>query len=263
MKKVIPVLVAVVLILVIAAAGFGAKIVERYSYSKEHADLEKYFGITGADDVPIILQDEQIDEHAKIWDNVCYFDFATVHMYFNDRFYEDKLEGLLIYALPDSIVKTEIGSSEYWTSYHVTDEAVQKENAGYVIARYEGDTLYVAADYVKKYANFSYTLFTEPYHMQVYTEWNERQMADITKDTQVRYQGGIKSDILTDISAGESVIVLEEMETWAKVKTRDSYIGYVENKRLSEKYTETPVPVTDYVEPEYKNVTKDFKINYK
>ncbi|MCM1156634.1 MAG: glycosyl hydrolase family 18 protein [Roseburia sp.] len=255
MKKIIPVLVAIVLIFVIAAVGFGTVLIDKYSYSRERADLDGYFGITGEDDVPIILQDAQIEEHAKIWDNVCYFDFATVHLYFNDRFYEDKTENLLLYTTPDSIIRTDIGSTVYETS---RGEAF---DTGYVIARYEGDILYVAADYVKKYANFSYELFTQPYHMQVYTQWEERQVADITKDTQVRYQGGIKSDILTDVSQGDRVIVLEEMENWTKVKTHDAYIGYVENKRLSEKYTEEPVPVTDYVEPEYASLTRDHKIN--
>ncbi|MCM1040373.1 MAG: glycosyl hydrolase family 18 protein [Ruminococcus sp.] len=255
MKKIIPVLVAIVLIFVIAAVGFGTVLIDKYSYSRERADLDGYFGITGEDDVPIILQDAQIEEHAKIWDNVCYFDFATVHLYFNDRFYEDKTENLLLYTTPDSIIRTDIGSTVYETS---RGEAF---DTGYVIARYEGDILYVAADYVKKYANFSYELFTQPYHMQVYTQWEERQVADITKDTQVRYQGGIKSDILTDVSQGDRVIVLEEMENWTKVKTHDAYIGYVENKRLSEKYTDEPVPVTDYVEPEYASLTRDHKIN--
>ncbi len=97
--------------------------------------------------------------------------------------------------------------------------------------------------------------------MQIYTEWDRRQTASVTKDTQVRYQGGIKSDILTDVSAGDQVIILEEMETWTKVKTQDSVIGYVENKRLGEKTEEEPVPVTDYVEPEYPSNTRDYKIN--
>lgn len=274
MKKIIPALVAIVLILVVAAAGFGATLIEKYSYSKERADLNAYYGITGADDVPLILQDEQIEEHAKIWDGVCYFDFATVHKYFNDRFYEDKAENFLLYTLPDAIVYTQIGTTQFGTSPAVdvqmrTDEGTVTantegdiiEDAGYVISRYENDILYVAADFVKRYANFSYELFSEPYHMQIDTEWNERQVADITKDTQVRYQGGIKSDILTDVSKGDKVIVLEEMENWTKVKTRDSYIGYVENKRLSEKRSENPIPVTDYVEPVYQNISKDYKIN--
>ncbi len=64
MKKIIPVLVAIVLIIVVAAAGFGSIIIEKYSYSKERADLDEYFGVAGADDVPIILQDERIEEHA-------------------------------------------------------------------------------------------------------------------------------------------------------------------------------------------------------
>jgi spore germination protein YaaH len=254
MKKAIPVLIAIVLIIVVAAAGFGSRLLNKYSYSKERADLTEYFGVTGDDDVPIILQDEQIEEHARLWDGECYFDLDTVHKYFNDRFYHDAKEDLLLYTLPDRIVKTEIGSSEVTSG----DETTQRD---YTIARYEGETLYIAADFVKEYANFSYELFTEPNHMQVYTEWNERQTAEVLKDTQVRYQGGIKSDILTDVSKGDTVVILEEMENWTKVKTQDAFIGYVENKKLGEQTAETPEPVTDYEEPVYQSNTRDHKIN--
>ena len=256
MKKLMPVLIAIVLIIVVAGIGFGAKIAEKYSYSKERADLTEYFGITGSDDVPIIMQNEQIEEHAKLWDGVCYFDFATVHKYFNDRFYEDKKEGLLLYTLPNAIVSVPIGT----TTVKVSTESAEGSR-DYVIAKYEGDTLYVAADFVKEYANFSYALYTEPNHMQVYTQWGERQLATITKDTQLRYQGGIKSDILSDVSEGDKVIILEQMETWTKVKTGDAFIGYVENKKLSEPFADTPAPVTDYVEPVYESNTRDHKIN--
>lgn len=259
MKKIIPVIVAVVLIILIGAVGLGAKMLEKYSYSKERADLTEYFGITGENDVPIILQDEKIEEHAKIFDNICYFDMATVHKYFNDRFYEDKSENSLLYTTPDMVYANVIGTGTV-TGYDA-DFVESGESYDYTISRYEGETLYIAADFVKKYSNFSYELFTEPNHMQIYTEWDRRQTAPVTKDTQVRYQGGIKSDILTDVSQGDTVIVLEEMETWTKVKTRDSFIGYVENKRLGEKTEEEPVPVTDYVEPEYKANTRDYKIN--
>lgn len=259
MKKVIPVIIAVVLIILIAAVGLGAKVLERYSYSKERADLTEYFAVEGENDVPIILQDEQIEEHAKIFDNICYFDLATVHKYFNDRFYEDKAESSLLFTTPDMVYVNGIGTGTV-VGYDA-DFTESSESCDYTISRYEGETLYIAADFVKKYANFSYELFTEPNHMQVYTVWDKRQTAPITKDTQVRYQGGIKSDILADVSAGDQVIVLEEMETWTKVKTQDSIIGYVENKRLGEKAEEEPVPVTDYVEPEYQSNTRDHKIN--
>ena len=44
-KKIIPVIVALVLILIIALVGFGGKILDKYSYSKELADLNAYFGV--------------------------------------------------------------------------------------------------------------------------------------------------------------------------------------------------------------------------
>lgn len=254
MKKMIPVLIAVVLIVVIGVVGFGARLLEKYSYSKERADLTEYFGVRGEGDVPIILQDEQVEEHARMIDGVCYFDFATVHKYFNDRFFEDKKEGLLLYTLPDAIVSTPIGEQ-------TVSLGGDGSTRDYVVARYEGDMLYVAADFVKEFTNFSYTLYTDPYRMQVYTEWNTRRTATVLKDTQVRYQGGIKSDILTDVAAGTEVAVLEEMEKWSKVKTEGAFIGYIENKHLSEQTTVEPVPVTDYAEPVYESNTRDHKIN--
>lgn len=254
MKKIIPVLIAVVLIAVVAVIGVGARLIEKYSYSDERADLTEYFDVRGEGDVPIIMQEERIEEHAKLIDGVCYFDLATVHKYFNDRFYEDKKEGFLIYTLPDAIVSTLIGSD----SVSLGGDGSTRD---YIIARYEGETLYVAADFVKEYSNFSYTLYTDPYRMQVYTVWDAYQAAPILKDTQVRYQGGVKSAILTDVTEGTEVTVLEEMENWSKVKTEDGFVGYVENKRLGEQITVEPTPVTDYVEPVYESNTRDHKIN--
>ena len=42
--------------------------------------------------------------------------------------------------------------------------------------------------------------------------------------------------------------------------TRDGFIGYVENKRLENQRTEAPIPVTDYTEPEYPSIHRDYKI---
>lgn len=254
MKKVIPVLIAIVLIIVIGVASFGAKIIDKYSYSKERADLDSYFGMSGAGDTAIVLQDEIIEERARNYDGVYYLDITTVHKYLNDRFYEDKTEGLLLYTLPDDIVRTVIGSGEITVGQNM-------ETMGYIPARYEGDTLYIALDYVKRYTNFSYEGFAEPDRVQIYTQWDETQVAEIKKDTSVRVLGGIKSEILKDVDAGEKVRVLEQMETWSKVKTEDSIIGYVENKRLSGIRAELPIPVTDYEEPEYTGLTRDYKIN--
>ena len=77
----------------------------------------------------------------------------------------------------------------------------------------------------------------------------------------MRYQGGVKSDILTDVKAGDKVVILEEMENWSKVATSDGFLGYVENKRLENLRSETLIPVTDYQEPEYTSIRRDHKIS--
>lgn len=258
MKKIIPVLVAIALIIIIGGIAFGAKIIEKYSYSREKADLYEYFHITKDEEVPIILQDELIEEKAVMYNGTCYFDLATVQKYLNDRFYIDPVEQLLLYTTPTDIIRAAVNAAEYQINGVMTE-------AEYTLSfmRTSGDdiTYYIAADFVKLYTNFSYDLYQDPNHMQIYTKWDERQVADLTADTAVRVLGGVKSPILRQLSAGEKVIILDNMENWCKIKTEDAYIGYVENKFFENERTEALEPVTDYVKPEYTSLTKDYKIS--
>ena len=62
-------------------------------------------------------------------------------------------------------------------------------------------------------------------HVQVNTEWGTRQVAQLKKDTAVRLRGGVKSPILTQAVKGDTLEILEQMETWSKVTTADAVIG--------------------------------------
>lgn len=257
MKKAIPVLIAIVLIIIIGGAAFGAKIIEKYSYSREKADLYEYFHIVKEDEVAIVLQNEMIEEKAVMKEGVCYFDLATVHRYFNDRFYVDPVEQLLLYTTPTDIIRTPIGTNSFQINGAPQD-------AGYMLSfsRTSGGvtTYYIAADFVRQYTNFSYAVYESPRRMQVYTEWEQRQIADIAGGTAVRVLGGVKSPILRELSASETVTILEKMETWCKIKTEDALIGYVENKFLENEREDTPEPVTDVAPPVYTSLTREQKI---
>ncbi|RKM56147.1 chitinase [Butyrivibrio sp. CB08] len=254
-KKVIPAIIIIVLIFVFAGVFALQQFMKRYSYSTEKADLDSYFGVTSPTDVPIILGNEFIEEHAMILDGYYYMDFDSVQKYLNDRFYDGDMDNLFIYTTPTTIITSEIGSNT-WTD---TDGGSGTEN--YAITRLEGGVLYVALDYVKKFTNFSYEGFTDANHMQLTSSWEDETVATITKNTQVRLRGGVKSEILREIEKGETVVVLEQLENWSKVKTNDAYIGWVENKRLSDTKSRSPIPVTDYVEPEYTGISRDHIIN--
>lgn len=255
-KKLLPVLLAIVLIVVIAAIAFGGRILDRFSYSKERADLNTYYGLETEDEIAIVLQDGLVEEKARLIDGVCYFDLATVETYFTDRFYVNEEEKLLLYSTATDVIRVNIGDES-----NVIYISEVGNSIDYKAALYVDGTLYIAADYVKRYVNLEYTLYDAPLHMQVYTQWGIVTQAQLTKDTAIRYQGGIKSDILKDVKAGDTVTVLEEMENWTKVKSEDAYIGYVENKYLSAQTAAEQTPVTDALDTAYTSVSMGTTVN--
>lgn len=255
-KRVVTVLVPVVLIFIVIAVALGSQIVERYSYSKNKADLNEYFGIAQADEVAMVVQDTLVEEKAKFKDSLVYFALSTVEKYFTDRFYVNQGEQVLLFTTDTDVIQINIGDGS-----DVMYVSGAGQDLGYQAAFYEGDVLYIAADYVKQYANFEYQLYDEPLHMQVYTQWDSCTTAEISKKTAVRYQGGIKSDILAELAAGDVVTVLERLENWSKVKTADAYIGYVENKFLKDEMQTERQCNTGFQEFVYNNVKKDGKIN--
>ena len=70
MKKMLPAMIAIVLIVVIVGISAGIKLINKYSYSKERADLDEYFSLESEDEVAILLQDQRIEESARLWDGV-------------------------------------------------------------------------------------------------------------------------------------------------------------------------------------------------
>lgn len=258
MKKILPVIIALLLIVVIVGAAFGGKLLDKYTYSKEVADLDEYYGVTdaavGESDgrLAIILQNDMLEEQAVVKNGVVYFDLNTVRTYFNEIFYVDETEQKLLFTSATDTTMVGFGETVY-------SDGEGEHPAEYVICMKGGEQLFVAAEYVRKFANFTYEKYDR--HLQVYTEWGIIKTYDIAKATQLRVRGGIKSPILRELEAGETVELLERMDTWSKVKTSDAMIGYVENKRLTNLNTEVQTAVTDYVPAEYTSVAMDGKVS--
>ncbi len=251
MKKIIPVLIAVVLIIVIGAGTVAGMLYEKYSYSKERADLTAYFEVQG-DERAIILQDERIPEKAVMKNGRCYLDMDTVTTYFNEIFYVDLNEQILLYTTATEVIHACFGSS-------IMNVDGVESDLGYEIVYNENEKIYIALDYVRLYTNLSYEIFDQ--HMQIYNEWGSRTVAALKKDTAVRLRGGVKSEILRDLAEGEQVEILEKMENWSKVKSSDSFIGYVENKMLIDETQVEETPITDYQAPEYTTNQLDGKVS--
>lgn len=252
-KKMIPVIVAIGLIIIILAIGVGGGLLDKYSYSKEKADLNAYFGVTEAEDTAVILNDEMVETHAIYRDGQCYFPIDFVNTKMNNHFYYDAAEQVVIFTTDLDKMKTMVGSTDYTLSNSFSSE-------GYVLTLAENDTVYLSADFLRKFCNFSYAYYPEPGRVLIQTSWDAEEHVRIKKDTQVRVLGGIKSEILCELAKDDSVEILEEMDTWTKVITKDGFIGYVENKRLGTVTGITPEAVTDVPIPQYASIKSEDKI---
>lgn len=275
--KLISVLITIVLILIIVIAAFGKRIKtsiangedidarwfaaliypDKYAYETAMYDLDAYFNLTDSADIAIILQDEILEDKARLINGIPYFSLSTIKTKFTNRFYYNEEEAVLLYTTSTDVIKVNVDSGEfgYYTGSVFTE-------TGYVPAVTVGDSLYVAADYVKLYANLSYSYYDAPNRMQVYSRWDTYKEAELIRKTQVRYQGGIKSEILCQLEAGAKVTVLEVLENWTQVRTEDGFIGYVENAKLADYMETSRQPVTDAYSPwaDYGTDASDDKI---
>lgn len=256
----------ILLILVAAAAG-GFIIWQRYGSSDERADLNKYYGLEAENDLAVVVNNEVVRKEdnaegdqaeavaspGKIYDGQYYIEYSVVRERINKRFYWDSNENVLLYTLPSGNVTVEVGSSEY-------TDITERKSEDYIILKTEGKTAYIALPFIQKYTNMEYTAYDTPVARAVITsQWGSVQTAEIKRDTAVRYQGGVKSPILTEVKKSDKVTVLEDEDSWMKVGTADGFIGYVKTSALRD-VTEEEI-LRDFEEPVYTNISKDYTIN--
>lgn len=239
----------VILIIAAIAAVFLWK---RYSPSKEKANLDKYYGIEQEGQLAIVVNNEVVDPKGMIADGKAYIQYEIVRDYINSRFYWDPNENILLYTLPKDMVSVEVGSKDYTVSK-------DKNSEDYVILKTEGSTAYIALDFVQQYTNIDYEVYDNPERVVIVGDWGEHTVAEVKKDTQVRYQGGVKSPILTEIKKGEEVTVIENEENWKKVRTKNGFIGYIKNSALKD--AEKKNVTRKFEEQEFTNISKDYTIN--
>ena len=251
-KKIIPFLAAGVLIIVVILFMLLGNLIEKYTPTKDRQELTEYYGLSAENEAAIILNNEVLDSHAKMIDGHVYLDYNLIHDRLNHRFYWDSLENRLLYTTSSDLISVNVDS----TSYNVTKDS---KTMDHVIVKADNETAYVAVDFVKLYSDFSYEIFDMPDRIVISNEWGEYSAAAARKNTELRYQGGIKSLILADIEKGTQLTVLEPDETWTKVSTSNGIIGYVKSKTLGEITSLTLT--SDYVPDEFTHIKKDFAIN--
>lgn len=249
---------AILILLIMAAVG-GLIFWKRYGSSNEKADLKQYYGMTSADDIAVIVNNQVIAKAdgaygsgGRLIDGQAYIEYSVLHDFINKRFYWDANENLLLYTLPQGNVFVNAGSQEY-------TEVSEQKREEYIIWQTVDKKAYIALDFIKKYTNMECKEYKKPDRVMIVNEFGKTTVAEMKRDTEVRFQGGVKSPILTEVKKSEKVTVVEDEDDWKKVRTSDGFIGYVQTNSLKHMKEETISG--SFEEPQYTGISKDHTIN--
>jgi len=199
--------------------------VKKYMPTKARADLNSYFSVSG-DNVELYLNHEkQVEDSVltlgRMQDGEVYLPYGFVVKQLNIRFYYDDDEKTLRYALPDSVEIYQPG---------------EKGKDGKLPYFVDGKNIFLSLSLIQSHTALEVENFTDTEHKRVflYNDFGKEKQATLTAKEAVRVQGGVKSPILTDMEKGDKVLVLEKMEKWSKVETKNGFIGYLRNSRLGD-----------------------------
>lgn len=211
-KSMLPVILCVAAIAVIgggAVIGFG-----HFSYSGKRMNALSYYGMVASDEAAVIVNDEVLDAKGIVRDGQIYLNYKTVWDYVDCGYYWDAAAKQLMLTLP--------GGTCIWSP---------DDGTGAVLD--DGENAWISADLIRDYSDVDLVTLEEPGRVVIRTKWSDLSTCTATKKTQVRYRGGRKSEILTEVEAGDSLVLLDTVDEWSHVSTADGYIGYVKSNLLS------------------------------
>ncbi len=247
-----PILAALAFIGIVVLLALGSVVIKKYTPSKERVDLDDYYHLQTKDDMALILDHKLLEETAKYWDGCVYVQYQTVRQYLNERFYWDANENILRYTTDSDVISVHLGEDSYMVGK-------KNKKADHIIVKVDGESVYLALDFVQNYTNLDFVLHEEPNRVLITATWGEISKADIKKNTQIRVKGGIKSPIVADVLKGSSVTILDQGENWSRVCTEEGHAGYLKNKMLGEERSEHIS--REFEEPEFTHLLKDEPIS--
>lgn len=248
-KKAAPVLVVLILIVLVGAAGIVSFLINRYKPGTEYMAGNEYFNLTDENSVALIQNGELLEEQAVLIGGEPYAAYTYVESQLNSCFYwDEETKGILLTT--SGGVQTLLPG----------DAAVAKTPGGQPAVQQESDgTVYISLDVVKEYTDLDYAYYSDPNRVVIRNEWDGVEQATVQSDTaQVRQKGGIKSLILADVQKGDTLLYLENLDNWCKVMTADGYTGYIQTEDISEPEA---IEARTAKKDSYERITRDHKIN--
>jgi len=230
-------------------------LINKYTPSETMRPLDNYYDVA-LDEAVVLLENEIYEERALLREGGLYLTYNMISSILNDDFYLDEEEGLLIYTLPEEIIRAREGQSVYYSNQE------EKTLSHPVYFNMDG-VYYLSLEFAAMFSDMTYAFYENPNRVVIHYQWNEFLYYDtMAADTPIRFEPDIKSDILRLAPAGEKLYYIagtgSGSRSFVKVMTQDGIYGFVQKKYLGESYYD--VRKSTYAEPEYTHIAMEDKV---
>lgn len=252
-----------ILLLLLGSAGAGYLIL-KYTPTSRRLSSEEYFGTMGENEAAIVLQDRILtDQRALVFeDGNVYLPHILVRDSLNERFFWDEENAQILFTTALNTFEIPVGSD----SYTLIDGALSEDSSSeasfdqVIVTRGSNDEVYLSLAFLAQYTDIDYLYDGSSRHVFIRTQWGDTLMAEAAKEAAVRFSGGIKSPVITELLKGETAVILAQEENWLKVQTQDGYIGWVKRSRMTEPKT-VALEHEGFTEVEYSSISMDEKVS--
>ena len=213
-KKKSPVLAILFSIAAVVCILVGAVyLFQRASVNEHEMDKAVYYGITSDDQAALVVDDTILPERGLVRDGTIYIDYPTVWNSLNSSFYWEPEAQTMLLTLPEGTLS--------WTPDDGTNTLLMLDGMPYL-----------TADCIRDNSDIDMTIMEEPYRIVARTKWTNIAAERVTQDTVVRNRADSKGEVLAAVKAGDTVVLVENGNTWCRVATLDGLIGYIKKSEF-------------------------------
>lgn len=215
-SKILKVIIRIaVVLLLLAAVAFVIKIAPNY---KKPEDIDK---------IKLVLNNNKVSLKKNIYveNDVIYISKEDISTYFDIYLYIDEGTNQLITTYDKHIAVIPIDGNK------MIINGVEESISGKILSRDE--TLYLPFSEMTRVYDVNVKYIEGNKNVVVESYSREQKQAICNKNLSVKWKKTGFSRTVDKVKKGESVIVIEKDEKWAKIRTMNGEIGYIKSDRLS------------------------------
>lgn len=251
--------VATLIILLLVAAVGGIYAYNYYKPNEEMVALDEYMNVPAG--TAVIMKDGQrYHEDALIEYGKPYISLLMAKELFEENFYYDENERLVVFAMPEYVVYAEVSDSEEENSIYEDESKVELSSPAAID---RAGTVYLSAEFVSRYTSFKYDYYENPGRLVFTYDYEASYLMAMPNEgeTALREKADWKSRIVRKIGTSEKLMVVNggAMENgYINVMTEDGVTGFVKKSEVTSDYQKFE---SDYVAPDYYKTQPDYYVN--